>query len=295
MTFARAQELVIDRCTEGLDGEQTAELEALLADGDIVAASLDAEGFELAAAAIELACSAPAEDMPESLRSSLDLQAKDFFENGGAAGGATVLPFKRPADTASDHQASDSAAVNSPAATALPDNAVNPRLSSSIMGWLAAAACLVLAVIGWNRQADTTIPIAPVDTPAPSIEARMNDLLNRTDTLTLDWSDGPHAQVAGVTGQVAWNNAAQQGFMSFTGLPANDPSAFQYQLWIFDSTQDERYPVDGGVFNVQDGQAIIPIEAKIQVNDPTLFAITVEKPGGVVVSSRERLVLVGAV
>ena len=39
------------------------------------------------------------------------------------------------------------------------------------------------------------------------------------------------------------------------------------------------------------GEVIIPIEAKLAVAKPKLFAITVEKPGGVVVSKRERIVL----
>jgi anti-sigma-K factor RskA len=84
--------------------------------------------------------------------------------------------------------------------------------------------------------------------------------------------------------------------MSFRGLPANNPSESQYQLWIFDQNQDERYPIDGGVFDIgPDGEVIVPVTAKIRVREPTLFAITVEKPGGVVVSSRKRLVLAAKV
>ena len=55
-------------------------------------------------------------------------------------------------------------------------------------------------------------------------------------------------------------------------------------------------PVDGGVFDVDSsGSVTIPIDAKLKVDSPYLFAITVEKPGGVVVSSRERLALVAPV
>jgi len=32
-----------------------------------------------------------------------------------------------------------------------------------------------------------------------------------------------------------------------------------------------------------------PIDAKIRVNDPALFAVTAEPPGGVVVSKREHI------
>ena len=36
---------------------------------------------------------------------------------------------------------------------------------------------------------------------------------------------------------------------------------------------------------------IVPIRAKLPVSDAHLFAVTVEQPGGVVVSSRDRIVL----
>ena len=70
----------------------------------------------------------------------------------------------------------------------------------------------------------------------------------------------------------------------------------QYQLWIFDARRDERYPVDGGVFDAaaDTAEVIVPIDAKIEVGTPVLFAVTVEKPGGVAVSNRKRIVLAHA-
>ncbi len=86
--------------------------------------------------------------------------------------------------------------------------------------------------------------------------------------------------------------------MRFVGLAPNDPKVLQYQLWIFDKLRDERYPVDGGVFDVgavgPDGELVIKITAKLAVGEPVLFAITVEPPGGVVVSKRERIVVTAA-
>ncbi len=35
-------------------------------------------------------------------------------------------------------------------------------------------------------------------------------------------------------------------------------------------------------------------ETKLSVDDPVLFAVTIEKPGGVVVSKRERIVVTAA-
>jgi hypothetical protein len=87
---------------------------------------------------------------------------------------------------------------------------------------------------------------------------------------------------------------AQSGDLrSRSGLPANDPKRYQYQLWIFDADRDERFPVDGGVFDIApataDGDVIVPIRAKLPVGRPGLFALTRERPGGVVVSDRKEI------
>jgi hypothetical protein len=51
------------------------------------------------------------------------------------------------------------------------------------------------------------------------------------------------------------------------------------------------------VFDIPAGQneVIIPIDAKIAVNAPVMFAVTMEKPGGVVVSGREHIVALAKV
>ena len=100
-----------------------------------------------------------------------------------------------------------------------------------------------------------------------------------------------------VAGDVVWDNESQTGYLRFSGLTANDPNQSQYQLWIFDATRDDRFPIDGGVFDVPPGQTevVIPIRAKLKVNAPAMFAVTVEKPGGVVVSGREHIVALAKV
>ena len=83
--------------------------------------------------------------------------------------------------------------------------------------------------------------------------------------------------------------------MRFKGLAVNDAKQLQYQLWIFDKHRDQAFPVDGGVFDVSStGEVIVPISAKLRVDEPVLFAVTVEAPGGVVVSKRERIVVTAA-
>ena len=80
--------------------------------------------------------------------------------------------------------------------------------------------------------------------------------------------------------------------MLLTGMPVNDPATSQYQLWLVDPDRDEN-PVDGGVFDIpaDESSVVIPIDAKLAVNNPTVFAITREQPGGVVVSKGPLLVI----
>ena len=91
-----------------------------------------------------------------------------------------------------------------------------------------------------------------------------------------------------MSGDVVWNPVTQQGFLRFVGLRPNDPQMHQYQLWIFDAARDQRYPVDGGVFDVpaNQGEVVVPIRAALPVGSAKAFAVTIEKPGGVVVSGR---------
>ena len=92
-----------------------------------------------------------------------------------------------------------------------------------------------------------------------------------------------------------WDPRTQQGVARFVGLKPNDPAQHQYQLWIFDGDRDQRYPVDGGVFNVPPNaaQVVVPIRAQLAVHAAKAFAVTIEQPGGVVVSGREHVVAIG--
>lgn len=94
-----------------------------------------------------------------------------------------------------------------------------------------------------------------------------------------------------VSGQMRWQPQTQRGEMKLQGLPINNPNEYQYQLWIFDAKRPQETPVDGGVFNIEkDVLNVIQMNPKIKIKEATLFAITIEQPGGVVVSKRERIV-----
>ncbi len=151
---------------------------------------------------------------------------------------------------------------------------------------LASAATLLFALLALWRP-DVTGPKLSMAQRRASLVASAKDLTQ------VKFS--PTTPAAAISGDVVWSSQAQQGYMRFSGLPVNNPAETQYQLWIFDANQDDRYPIDGGVFDVTGPQVVVPIDAKIRVNDPAMFAITVEKPGGVVVSDRSKLPLLGKV
>jgi hypothetical protein len=104
------------------------------------------------------------------------------------------------------------------------------------------------------------------------------------------WSD----EAAAGKGDVVWDNERQQGFLLLRGVAANDPKLVRYQLWIFDAARDERYPVNGGLFDVPAGRefVVVPVRPGVRVSHPAAFAVTVERPDGAVVSAREQVVAI---
>lgn len=159
------------------------------------------------------------------------------------------------------------------------------------LAWFAAAACLVAAIAGWW-------PATPAPTPTEPTVADLRDQLATEDPAAVQFAlAGTEDPAAGdeTEGSVVWSQSAQHGYMTIRNLAVNDPNESQYQLWIFDGTR-EKHPVDGGVFDVNsDGEVVIPIDPTLPVGQPKLFAITVERPGGVVVSDQGRIAMVGKV
>lgn len=251
----RAEELLISRALGTLDRDESIELDALL-DLD---PSLDDDHYELVAASLDLALDGHQLSMPAGVRAKIAHDASVYFGVREQAG-PKVVPLV-------------------------------PAARRSRDGWvwqgLAVAAVLLLMIwVGTSVRSGTS-------------EVDGTQLYERVvaagDLVRWDWAgtEDPAVQ-PDVGGDVVWSSDIQQGVMKIDGLAANDPSEFQYQLWIFDATRDERFPVDGGVFDVpaDGGDVFVPIRAKLDVDTPYLFAITVEEPGGVVVSSRERIAFV---
>lgn len=158
-------------------------------------------------------------------------------------------------------------------------------------GWLAAAAALVL----WFVVPRAATPSgSPTSDPIASATV-LRDSLIRSDSaaMLLAWTATKDSSALGASGDVVWSARTQRGVMRIAGLQVNDRRRWQYQLWIFDRTRNEKYPVDGGVFDIPPGQreVLVPIDARVPVGDAVMFAVTVEPAGGVVVSTRERIAL----
>jgi Anti-sigma-K factor rskA len=219
---------------------------------------VDRDEIDRLAAAVELSLSAAEFDpLPESLRQKILIQAKAFEP---------------------EHQ------PHAVAAATMVSIAPQPLATASWWPWLITAASVLLALTAWM----------PRGIPQPNYAAQRAELLTSKNLVRVPLSEPANGEEMG---DIIWSPKAQSGYLRIKGLPVNNPAQTQYQLWIFDKNQDERYPIDGGVFNIDSasGDVIVPIHAALRVTDPVLFAVTAEKPGGVVVSSREQIKLIAKV
>jgi len=258
-------DLLFAKAAYGLTPEETQQLAELEAD-------VNDTSIEMTLAAFSAAhFSDKPEAMPEALRSKILAGADQFF--GAEADDRTT--DLQPTFT-----------LEPPARTPL----------TSWLGW--AVAALAVAALTTNlyltqfRPEPQVAGNPPIEQTKPKTPTEMrNELMSSAPDLEkATWSAGKMPDVSGVSGDVIWSDKQQAGYMRLKGLPANDPKKEQYQLWIYEENQGEKTPIDGGVFDVaENGEIIIPIDAKLQAKNPKMFAITIEKPGGVVVSKGEKV------
>ncbi len=238
------------------------------------------DDLELAAAAAFLAFEPQSPPMPEALSSKIM---------------ASVM-----ADGASRQDEAPSASAQPISLDAQRERRGQPSALLTYSGWIAAAACLLIALMLWRQRPAQIIPqpIPPTVVPpkVKTVAELRQSLQKKPGVLQLAWSGTKDPLAKNAGGDVIWDPASQKGYMRFSGLPVNDPKKNQYQLWIFDAKRDAKHPVDGGVFDIdENGEVIVPINAKLNVNEATLFAVTWEQPGGVVVSKREHIVVLAKV
>jgi anti-sigma-K factor RskA len=263
-------DLLIKQATEGLTDAERLQLNKL-------EASRHDSSIDLTVSAVSLIDEKADEPMPAHLRSIIRASAERYFDEK---------------ETEMDSARSASAV-----------KVETPR--RSIMNWLgwavAAAACIALIANIYFTRPQIIIGSFPTPTPTndapPTLAQQRQDLIESAPDITkAPWGKGNVKEIADVSGDVVWSDSKQAGYMVLRGLPVNDNTKQQYQLWIFDETQSDKTPIDGGVFDVnQNGEVIIPVNAKLKARKPKMFAVTMEKPGGVVVSDRGRVAALGKV
>lgn len=243
----RLLELLADREICPLSPADQTELDALLAEHP----DADDGSLEAAAVALMLGSLGEIEPMPESVR-------------------AQVTASLAPADAALR-------------LTEAPEVVTKPRaLLPAWSGWLAAAACLIVAVlVGVARN-------------APPDPARAVARFSPPDLQVSPWADWDNPEIPGVSGEVRWSEAEQEGYMTFTGLAVNNPTAEQYQLWIIDE-RGMNQRISGAIFDCDStGRCVVRIDPAIEIHNAAAFAVTIEQPGGTWVSDMSRRVVIAS-
>jgi anti-sigma-K factor RskA len=273
-------DLLADRAAFGLDDDEAAQLDALLGQHGWVRDECLDEVAAMLAVSLDEADAAPMpEDVAARISAGVHAQiASEAPEIAGRIGPETAaMPTTAPSPTS---------AAAAPSGGAM-----------GWLGWVAAAAAIAVAVMVAN----------PTEPARPQNRAQLVSWIDQhPSAVQWDWAPGLVDPDEDATGLVTFDPETQEGYMLIKGLEPNDPKFQQYQLWIWDQERepdpenpaplaDNVHPVDGGVFDVNsEGEAVIPIEAKLIVGKPYLFAITVERPGGVAKSGKEHVPLIAA-
>ncbi len=291
----RLHDLLSEQATAGLSDSDQLELQKLLHDN----ATLQREGYELAAAAIDLALAPPnGTPMPESVRRAALMKSTMEAEPEPEAE-AMVYQLTEEKPVALKRVA---AAASAPPTIDVQSSEPNlPVEKPGKTGVLIAFALIGVAFLTYsvgrsgNGRKDTAsgtskvVPAAARISPATASPCDM--LKSDGDALTLPWTaDNP--TVADVTGQVRFSVKTQQGCMQFANLPRLEKGKNVYQLWVLDADR-QGPPVDGGIFEVTDKSvdSQFAFTPKLNVTNPVVFAITREPPGGVVTSANQPIIV----
>jgi hypothetical protein len=281
-------DLLVEQVTAGLSPEEARALGAM----DDALADAYLRDFERAVAVANVALSAGNEEpMPAALRARIERDAQSFFGKG------RVTP-------------SSSRREEGPASAA-------PAKRASTAGWFVAAACLVLALLGWlrplrpasapptaNMPATTPAIKPPVRVahpppapPAPTPTEERAALLAKPGVVVLNLGGTKDPAAAGVNADVVWDPATQRGFLHIVGLRPNDPQIQQYQAWIFDADRDKHYPLAAGLFDApaDSTEVFIPLHSDLPVHRASAFAVTLEQSGGAVVPALKHVIALGKV
>ncbi|MEO7660338.1 MAG: anti-sigma factor [Pyrinomonadaceae bacterium] len=269
-------ELIFDLLTKkavyGLDEAEQKQLDSLASE----TSEAEFRSLEVTVAAIGLVGATAEEPLPEHLLQKIAANADGYFGSDETVVETPWPPTYR--DVEDEHERPS-------------------RSWFGLFGWLVAGAASIALVVNIGLTRFQPVEIAKVNQPVveePIIRtpAQMRDemLSSTAAMIKADWAPGNVKDLKDISGDVVWSNEKQAGYLRISGLPTNDVAKETYQLWIFDKARDAKHPIDGGTFDVSaNGEVIIPINAKLNSRNPEMFAITVEKPGGVVVSDQEKI------
>ena len=319
----RFEELLLDRAVEGLSPEQERELLAL-------SRSLGLEihdGYDQAAAAVDLALTVPGRfsalpELPADLAQRVLEQGVSFVrsQTGTERAEPKVVPPLRISRSLTD---GDRAGT--------PTTTDQPRGSAWTLvrgygGWVAAAACLALLISqrdggnsgrispvagggsGIRTSSTNTARLSaqlPLEGIGKAVIGQVNELVSslfneRPEDMPVVTLYAPDDDLQSkAIGSVIWSPERQMGVLLAHGIAPIDKPGDTYQLWIVDTLRDQRFPVDGGIFSIdsptgRDAPVAITFRPAQPIGHAAAFAVTIERAGGVVVSS-SRPVAVGAV
>ena len=313
---ARLTALFVDDLLGSLDAQEAAELRALRARHP----DFDDGSVEAAVAALQVATAPVRDPLPAPLFARIAVDAADFFA-GTPPGDGQGTTVRAPVEVPTVHRARApqwplwggglAAGVIVAAVVILGDlhnHAVRLAGVPDGHGLTEAPPQIENPAPPAGEPADagatdrggpevTRVPPEVVTAIDPAAE-RKAFLATHRWVVQRSWQPGNDPTGLQVRGDVVWDPRSQTGFLRFVGLRRNNPMVEQYQLWIFDGRRDQKFPVDGGVFDAapnDSGEVVIPIRSKLHVDVALVFAVTVERPGGVVVSDRARLAAIANV
>lgn len=262
----RMLELLSDKAIFGLSEAEAAELEELQNSFP----DFQDDSPELTAAAIGMLNLDTSEPLPAHLRAKIIADAEEYFaaqKTRGFASEPLVRQNEEPQKIFSFEPEPQRKSI------------------SYWLGWaVAAAACLILGINIYTTRLypPEIVRTTPMPTPKQELtvaEQREQFLASVNDVVKTIWTDFDPKQPKNVRGEIVWSNSAQKGFVTFRGLPVNDKNKETYQLWIFD--KNRKNPVSAGIFDVtQTGEIIVPLNSALPIQEPIMFGVTAEKPGG---------------
>ena len=282
----RMDELLADRAAQGLSAAEEAELEAHYA-------QLGVSGDESLdrAAAVGALVFARGEQraLPAGLRGLIQERAARF---GRAMRGETLGTL-------------DGGGVVG-AASARPPRAF--RGASVWTGWLAAAACLGVAV--WMSRV-VPVQLKAFDVPVVVAEAEANNAkygnspVGIYDRLMGSGRDDVVAINARntidddreVQGQLVVDPVTNETLIRLTGLPATGDSDMRYQVWVQDAGREGSQPISAGLVELPYAGAsyVIKVAPTVPVIRATGFSITREGRSGAVVPNSDRVIIRGRI